>query len=97
MSQQEIVLFIIRLILSGLASFFAILLWNKTRDIAWMSIVAGAIIGYAGLVFDMLVRFGFAPQGKWLIFGIPLSTLLFASIPSLFFIIAFIIMLCRKN
>lgn len=96
MSEQEIVLYIIKLSLSGIAAFLAIALWHKTRDAAWMCIVAGAITGYAGLVFNLLVSLGFSAPGPVSFFQIPLSTFLFAIMPALFFILAFIIMLTRK-
>ena len=97
MEQSEIILYIIKLALSGIAAFLAIALWSKTRDAAWMSLVAGAITGYAGMVFDLLVKLGIIIAGGVQITGIPLSTLLFTVIPSLFFILAFMLMLHRTR
>ena len=97
MTQQEIILFIVKLSLSGLAAFLAIALWNKTRDAAWMSMVAGVISGYAGMVYELLSRFGFEIPGSIFFYGIPLATLLFTVIPPLFIILAFILMLLRRN
>ncbi|MBQ7158132.1 MAG: hypothetical protein IJS09_01720 [Treponema sp.] len=97
MEQSEIILYIIKLILSGIAAFLAIALWSKTRDAAWMSLVAGAITGYAGMVFELLVKMGIIIAGGIQIADIPLSTLLFAIIPTLFFILAFILMLRRTR
>ena len=97
MEQSEIILYSIKLILSGIAAFLAIALWSKTRDAAWMSLVAGAITGYAGMVFELLVKMGIIIAGGIQIADIPLSTLLFAIIPTLFFILAFILMLRRTR
>ncbi len=97
MIDSTIVLYIIKLILSGITAFLAIALWSKTRDAAWMCLVTGAITGYAGLVYEMLVKFGFVVNVGFKVYGIPLMTLLFTVIPSLFFIVAFILMLHRNR
>lgn len=97
MQQSEMILYIIKLVLGGLAAFFAILLWSKTRDVAWMSLVAGTITSYAGIVYDMMNSFGLIVGKGLLVFGVPIASLLFASIPSLFYIAAFILMLTRNK
>ncbi len=97
MTQGQVILYIIKLILSGIAAFLAIALWSKTRDAAWMSLVAGAVTGYAGMVFELLVKTGIVLAGGIRIADIPLSSLLFSVIPTLFFILAFILMLRRTK
>lgn len=97
MMQQELILFIIRLVLSGIAAFFAIALWSKTRDVAWMCLVAGAVTSYAALVYELLAKLGFVPTETVTVFHIPIITLLFAVLPPLFFILAFMLMLARKR
>ena len=97
MTQGQVILYIIKLILSGIAAFLAIALWSKTRDAAWMSLVAGAVTGYAGMVFELLVKMGIVLADGIRIADIPLSSLLFSVIPTLFFILAFILMLRRTK
>lgn len=97
MIQSTLLMFIIKLALNGVAAFLAILLWSKTRDAAWMSLVAGAVTGYAGIVYELLVALGVVLEGTVLIAGIPLLTLLFTVIPTLFYILAFILMLVRSK
>lgn len=97
MIDSAILLSIIKLVLSGITAFLAIALWSKTRDGAWMCLVTGAVTRYAGLVYEMLVQFGFVVNTGIVFFGIPLITLLFTAIPSLFFILAFILMLHRTR
>jgi len=95
--QSEMLLFIVKLVLGGITAFLAIMLWSKTRDAAWMSLVAGAVTSYAGIVYDMMVRLGIIIPGGLSVAGIPLATLLFTVIPSCFFILAFILMLIRSR
>lgn len=97
MIQSEIVFYIIRLVLGGLVAFLAIMLWSRTRDAAWMSLVAGAVTGYAGLVYEMLTKIGIAGTSGITVAGLSLASLLFTVVPMLFFILAFILMLVRSK
>jgi hypothetical protein len=97
MAESEIIFYIIKLVLGGVAAFLAIMLWSHTRDSAWMSLVAGAVTGYAGIVYEMLVKLGIAGDIGVKIAGIPLASLLFAVIPSVFYITAFVLMIIRTK
>ena len=96
MIDPQILLYIIKLVLGGIAAFLAIMLWSRTRDVAWMCLVAGTVTGYAGIVYELLEKFGIILASSAKFCGIPLSSLLFASIPSVFIILGFILMLLRK-
>lgn len=97
MTQPELILYIIKLVLGGLAAFFAIILWSRTRDPAWMCLVIGTIIEYAGIVYGMMVDFGVAFTTSTTVFGLPLTTLLFTTVPPILFIVAFILMIRRNK
>lgn len=97
MTQSQMILYVIKLILGGALAFSAILLWSKTKDAAWMCLVVGAVCRYAGLVYDMLVTLGIVLTEGIKIFDIPITTLVFISLPDLFFILAFILMLRRSR
>lgn len=93
----EILLYIIRLVLDGIIAFLAILLMSKNRDSSWMCLVAGFLLSYAALVFNLMIKLGIFTVSSICLFGIPLSTLLCEALPSLLFIIAFILMLIKSN
>lgn len=97
MSSSDLVLSVIKLAAGGLAAFFAILLWSKTRDTAWMALVAGTVTSYAGIVYEMLNGFGLFTSGMIELFGISIATLFFTIVPPMFYIAAFIIMLSRTR
>lgn len=97
MTQGELSLYIIKLVLGGMAAFLAILLWSKTRDAAWMSLVAGAVVSYAGIVYSMLEDMGITFVKDVLVLGMPLTKIIFAVLPSVFFILSFILMLLRHR
>ena len=93
----QILLFIIKLVLGGIAAFLAIFVMSKTRDASWMFLVAGFLFAYAALVVDLMTELGIFAVDFVLIAGMPLVSLLSAIIPSVMFITAFIIKLCKKQ
>ena len=93
----EISLFIIKLILGGIVSFLAILLMSKTRDFASMTLVSGILTGYAAIVYRLLIKLGVLTVSKTQIFGISLSVFLCILIPSVLFIISFILLIIKKR
>ena len=99
MTETEIIFFTIKLVLGGIIAFLAIMLWSKTRDFSWMFLVFAAVTGYSAVVFDLLLKLGFVSAREVSVLGnqIPLVQLLLAVVPSLFVIIAFIIMLSKSG
>lgn len=86
-----------RLVVAGVATFLAIVLWSRTRDLAWMLIVIGAVSSYAEVIFDLLSRFGLIDEDLLSLFGIPLARVLFSNLPYLFLSAAFLVMIVRKR
>ena len=85
-----------RLILGALASFLAIILWSRTRDVAWMLVIIGTITAYLGTIFDIMSQFGIAGGGSLAIGSLPLMSILLPSLQTVFIIAAFLVMLARK-
>lgn len=96
MNRAELVLYMVKLCLGGFSAFLAILLWSKTRDAAWLSISAGTIINYTGIVYSLLLDFGVMLNVPLRVCGIPVITLFFAVLPPLFVIIALLIVIGRS-
>jgi uncharacterized membrane protein len=99
MSGSEIIFFIIKLFFGGVIAFLAIMLWSRTRDFSWMFLVFAAVTGYSAIVFELLLRLGFVVSHNIKMFGseIPVVSLGLAIVPSLFVIIAFILMLIKTS
>ena len=95
--EPRILLFIIKLVAGGIVAFLAILLMSKKRSAGWAFMVSGFLLSYASLVYELLIELGVLTATKYALWGIPASTLLCACLPSLCFIIAFIIMLAKRN
>jgi ABC-type spermidine/putrescine transport system permease subunit II len=73
-----------RLVFGAFATFCAILLWSRTRDMAWTFVIIGVIVSYAGIVFSAMESFGILDSRMFLYNGIPLVKIALANIPVLF-------------
>jgi hypothetical protein len=94
MDTGEIIFIFCRLFLGAAAAFFAIMLWSRTRDIAWMLMAGGIIIAYGESLYGILDVLGiFAIPSVFESF--PLAAAL-SNIPVLFFIAAFLVMVIRS-
>ena len=78
-------------------TFLAIILWSRTRDVAWMLIVIGVVASYADLLFDLFVRTGLLDENRLVFFGLPLVQMLFSNLTYLFLSAPFIVMILRKS
>ena len=99
MSSPDVILGIVKLFFGGIAAFLSILLWSRTREGAFVCLVASVLLGYAAFVLDLLRRFGidftsdiFFPQTE-----VPLVPLLFIVISGLFFILSLILLLLKTR
>jgi hypothetical protein len=95
MDAGEILFIVSRLTTGALAAFFAIMLWSKTRDVAWMLMVIGTVAAYVETVYSILDMFGIT--GAQLSIGsVPLAAILIPNLRTGFFIAAFVVMVVRK-
>jgi hypothetical protein len=85
-----------QLILGAIASFLAIFLWSRTRDIAWMLIIIGTIVAYIEIVHYVLGLFGMGGENFLPIGSVPLISFALPLLRMTFFIAAFIIMIIRQ-
>jgi hypothetical protein len=93
----DFVLSLSRLTVGAFATFFAILLWSRTRDIAWVLVVVGTLLLYAEIVYTTLERFGVVGTELWSVSGVPLFKLLLINLPMVFYIAAFVVVLARRK
>lgn len=97
MSSDVIIMLGSRLVVAGIATFLAIVLWSMTRDTAWMFIVIGTIVSYGEVVLTSLESLGVVRIDALMVGGVSLFRVLFAVLPMLFFIIAFSILIVRRR
>ena len=96
MDTGQVIYILSRLVLGALASFFAIMLWSKTRDVAWMFMVIGTIAAYVETVYAILNIFGIDSGNILMIGSVPLMSIVLPCLPMVFFIAAFMVMVVRK-
>ena len=96
MDSGQILFVVSRLVLGGVASFFAIMLWSRTRDVAWMLVVIGTIAGYIEIVYSILELFGITQGDTMLIGSVPVAAIILPALRLGFFIAAFAIMVMKR-
>ena len=97
MGSEEIIMLASRLGVGAVASFLAILLWSKTRDSAWMFIVMGTILAYSEVIFTSLEELGIIYAESGSEFGFFLLRLAAVNLPTVFYGIAFLVMVLRRS
>jgi hypothetical protein len=95
MDSGQLIYILSRLFLSTLASFLAIMLWARTRDIAWMLMVIGVIAAFVETVYSIVNIFGLN-SGILAISSMPLMSIILPCLPMVFFTAAFAVMVFRK-
>jgi hypothetical protein len=97
MDSGQTTFIICQLVFGAAAAFFAIMLWPRTRDIAWMLIIIGVIVSYIEIVHSILVIFGMGGGDLFLIGSVPLISFILPLLRMVFFIAGFLIMIMRQN
>ena len=86
-----------RLALGAFATFGAILLWSRTRDLAWTFLIIAAILTYADIVLGTLRSFGILGEDLLTYRGVPVLQIAVADLPLLFAGTGFILAAVRRR
>ena len=97
MDSGQTVYILTQLILGALVTFFAIMLWSRTRDITWMLVIIGTIVAYIEIIHSILGMFGITGGGFILVGSVPLTSFILPVLRMCFFIAAFAIMFIRLS
>jgi hypothetical protein len=85
------------LLVGAFATFCAILLWSRTREMAWIFVIVAVIISYADIVLATLRSYGILGPGPQVANGIPIIGILLADLPLVFSGIGFVIAFARTR
>jgi hypothetical protein len=85
------------LALGAFATFCAILLWSRTRDLAWTFVIIAVILSYADIVLATLRGFGILGEDLLNYRGVPVLQMALADLPLLFSGLGFVIAATRKR
>jgi hypothetical protein len=97
MEIQDFVAESLHLLFGAFATFCAILLWSRTRDMAWTFVIVGTIVSYAGIVYGTLATFGIIDEAAFALRGVPVVRMALADVPLLFLGIGFIVAVTRRR
>ncbi|MDR3020677.1 MAG: hypothetical protein LBU66_07225 [Treponema sp.] len=79
--------------IGAVATLLAILLWSRTRNMAWMLIIIGVIVSYIEIVYNILELFGLSGGDFLMIGSVPVVSFVLPLLRMVFFIAALIVML----
>ena len=85
------------LVLGAFATFCAILLWSRTRDLAWTFVIIAAILSYADIILFTLSGFGVLGEDVLSYRGIPVLKIALANLPLLFSGVGFLVAASKKR
>lgn len=87
---------LIKLFSGALLTFFAILLWSKTNDTAWIIICIGTVFFYAEIIYSTFIDLGIFER---LTFNkeFDIISLILVNLPILLYTIAFVIVILRRR
>lgn len=96
MGTEAAIMMLTRFVLGALATFLAIMVWSRTRDTAWMLIVVGTVAHYGEVVFSALETLGVVRLDFITLGGIAVFPLVLSNLPTLFYILAFLVFVSRR-
>jgi hypothetical protein len=85
------------LVFGAFATFCAIYLWSRSRDMAWTLVIIGVIITYVDIVLRTLEGFGIIDASLFVYNGIPVVRIVLANAPLVFIGIGLLLAASRKR
>lgn len=83
------------LLFGAFATFCAILLWSRTRELAWTFVIVGTIVSYTGIVYGTLAAFGIIDEASFALRGVPVARIALTDLPPLFVGIGLLLAVAR--
>lgn len=97
MSPDIVILTVSRLAVGAITTFLAILVWSRTRDLAWMFVVIATVAQYGEIVAGTLESFGIVRLDGLVVAGVPIFRLLLMNLPMVFLSIALLVVLAGRR
>ena len=93
MSHFQIVLYMVQLVFGGLAAILAVMIWGRMRSLEWMCLSMGVIVKYSAVVYNLLLDMGIISPFLFVSEQVPITSLVFGVMPSVLFVLSFILFL----
>jgi hypothetical protein len=97
MDSGQTMFIICQLAFGAVATFLAIMLWSKTREVAWMLVIIGAIFAYVEIIYSILGVFGLSDGDYFMVGSVPVISILLPLLRMIFFIAAFTVMIVKQT
>jgi hypothetical protein len=96
MDTGDVLYIVSNMVTGALTVFFAIMLWSKTRDAAWMLMAIGTVFAYVETIYSILNLFGLTEVQLLIGSNVPVAKILLSNLRAGFFIAGFLVMVVRK-
>ena len=97
MELVEVISPALQLAVGAVATFLAILVWSRTRDVAWILIVLAVMGAYVGYVLRTLDQFGLLDTAAYEIGGLPVFELVIGNLPGALIAAGFAVLLSKRR
>jgi hypothetical protein len=87
----------LRFLVMAVATFLAIVVWSRIRDVSWMLIVVGIIAGYGDILYSLLVEFGIVPDAAHAAGAAVILAFVVPNLPWAFFSVAFVSIIVKRR
>lgn len=87
----------LQLAVGAVATFLAILVWSRTRDVAWILVVLAVMVAYAGYVLRTLDQFGLLDTAAYEVGGVPVFELVITNLPGVLIAAGFAVLLRNRR
>lgn len=85
------------LLFGAFATFSAIYLWSRSRDMAWTLVIIGVIVTWVDIVFTTLQGFGIIDARLFVYNGIPVVRIVLDSAPLVFIGVGLLLAASRRR
>lgn len=95
---SETVIFVcLKLFFGFTVAFLALLAWAKTREGAWMFIIAGTLVRYLELIYSILIDLEVVDTGWGSVGDGSLAKILLTILPLFFYSVGFFLFLLKRK
>jgi hypothetical protein len=97
MSTQMIIFIALKMLFGFSLAFLAILSWAKTRESAWILIIAGSLLRYVELIYSILEELEILSPSWGSMGDVSVLNILLTILPLAFLTVGFLMFLIKKK
>ena len=88
-------LYVLKLVTGGTAAFCAVILWSRTRDLAWTCLLGGIVLTFAETIYSVLTQMNVIASDFLSLGTLSVTAVIFAVLPAALIVTGIILMILR--